>query len=100
MYFSRSDIPSNARANNTQMLKAYHIVPFRKSFLIQYAHWEKGALEQIEHNEYLRIIEKGYKIRAVHVESDAVSVDTQQDLEYVGDKMLTDPWFIKYADLI
>jgi 3-deoxy-manno-octulosonate cytidylyltransferase (CMP-KDO synthetase) len=90
MYLSREDIPSNARVDNPQMLKAYHIVPFRKDFLLQYAKWEKTELEQIEFNEYLRILEKGYKIQAVRVESDAISVDTKQDLELVRYKMKTD----------
>lgn len=97
MYFSRADIPSNARVDNPPMLKAYHIVPFRKNFLLQYAQWDKGNLEKIEFNEYLRILERGHRIRAVHVESDAVSVDTADDLEYVRDKMLTDRWFPQYA---
>ncbi len=90
MYLSRADIPSDARVNNPQMLKAYHIVPFRKDFLLQYAKWEKTELEKIEFNEYLRILEKGYKIQAVRVESDAVSVDTEQDLEFVRGKMKMD----------
>jgi len=67
MYFSRSDIPSDARTIEPKMLKAYHIVPFRKNFLLRYAQWEKTELEQIEFNEYLRILENGYKIQAVHV---------------------------------
>ena len=96
MYFSRADIPSDARVETPPMLKAYHIVPFRKSFLLEYAQWEKGALERIEFNEYLRILERGHKIRAVHVESDAVSVDTEADLEFVRDKMLQDPVFQLY----
>ncbi len=97
MYFSRADIPSNARVENPPMLKAYHIVPFRKNFLLQYAQWEKGTIEKIEFNEYLRILERGHRIRAVHVESDAVSVDTADDLEYVRQKMITDQWFPQYA---
>jgi 3-deoxy-manno-octulosonate cytidylyltransferase (CMP-KDO synthetase) len=96
MYFSRSDIPTDARVYNPSMLKAYHIVPFRKSFLMQYAKWDKGSLEKIEDNEYLRILEKGYRIRAVHVESDAISVDTADDLKYVREKMIMDPWFSQY----
>lgn len=96
LYFSRTDIPSDARTPNPQLLKAYHIVPFRKSFLLQYTQWEKGILERIEFNEYLRILEKGYRIRAVHVESDALSVDTQEDLEYVRQKMISDSFFPLY----
>ena len=97
LYLSRSDIPSDARVTKPPMLKAYHIVPFRKNFLLQYADWNKGELEKIEFNEYLRILEKGYNIRAVHVESDALSVDTQSDLDYVRDKMKTDAFFQHYS---
>ena len=97
MYFSRTDIPSDARVDCPPLLKAYHIVPFRKDFLIEYSKWEKGRLEKIEFNEYLRILEKGYKIRAVHVESDALSVDTEEDLEYVRKKMKNDIYFLQYA---
>jgi 3-deoxy-manno-octulosonate cytidylyltransferase (CMP-KDO synthetase) len=96
MYLSRADIPSDARVSNPKMLKAYHIVPFRKYFLLQYAKWKKTELEQIEFNEYLRILEKGHKIQAVRVESDAVSVDTQDDLNYVIKKMKEDKLFNKY----
>lgn len=100
MYFSRADIPSGARVDDPPMLKAYHIVPFRRDFLLQYASWEKGTLEQIEFNEYLRILERGHKIRAVHVESDAVSVDTAEDLEYVREVMKQDPLFQQYSHLV
>jgi 3-deoxy-manno-octulosonate cytidylyltransferase (CMP-KDO synthetase) len=96
MYLSREDIPSGSRTPEPEMLKAYHIVPFRKPFLLQYASWEKGRLERIEFNEYLRILEKGYKILAVKVESSAVSVDTPQDLEYVRKQMATDDVFPTY----
>ena len=96
MYFSRADIPSDARVDCPPLLKAYHIVPFRKDFLLRYVSWEKGKLERIEYNEYLRILEKGYKIRAVRVESDAVSVDTKEDLKFVREVMPSDPIFNKY----
>jgi len=96
MYFSRADIPSDARVDNPPLLKAYHIVPFRKEFLLEYSQWDKGELERIEYNEYLRILERGHRIRAVHVESDAVSVDTLKDLEFVREKMQADPFFSHY----
>jgi 3-deoxy-manno-octulosonate cytidylyltransferase (CMP-KDO synthetase) len=98
MYFSRTDIPSDARVDCPPLLKAYHIVPFRKDFLIEYSKWEKGRLEKIEFNEYLRILEKGHKIRAIHVESDALSVDTNEDLAYVRKEMASDPFFHKYSE--
>ena len=96
MYVSRADIPSNSRFEEPPRLKAYHIVPFRKEFLLEFTKWKKGALEQIEFNEYLRILEHGHRIRAVHVESDVVSVDTEDDLEFVRKKMLSDPFLQKY----
>ena len=47
-------------------------------------------------NEYLRILEHGHRIRAVHVESDVISVDTVDDLEYARKSMRSDPWLQKY----
>ena len=98
MYLSRSDIPSNARTADAPMLKAYHIVPFRRKFLLEYATWPAGRLETVEFHEHLRILERGHSIRAVKVESSAVSVDTLDDLEYVRRLMVSDPIFEQYKD--
>ena len=96
LYASRSDIPSDSRTKDPSRLKVYHIVPFRKPFLLKFSKWEKGTLEKIEFNEYLRILEHGERIRAVLVDSDAVSVDTYEDLEYVRKIMLEDELFETY----
>jgi 3-deoxy-manno-octulosonate cytidylyltransferase (CMP-KDO synthetase) len=96
MYFSRLDIPSSLEDLSRPLLKAYHIVSFRKDFLLQYSKWERSNLEKIEFNEYLRILEKGYKIKAIQVESSAISVDTIKDLEYVKKLMIRDRFFEKY----
>jgi len=96
LYFSRSDIPSSARTADPEMLKAYHVVAFRKPFLLEYARWPQGRLERIEYNEYLRILEKGHQIRAVLVESTAVSVDTEEDLRIVRERMATDSLWLQY----
>jgi len=98
LYLSRSDIPSDARTPDAPMLKAYHILPFRREFLLEYASWPPGRLEQVEYHEHLRILERGHSIRAVRVESSAVSVDTPEDLEYVRGLMLEDPLFPRYRD--
>ena len=97
MYFSRSDIPSNSRSNDDEMLKAYHIIPFKKDFLLKYSNWEPTRLEKIEFNEYLRILEKGYEIKAVEVSSAAISVDTKEDLDIVEKQMKTDEFFHLYS---
>lgn len=98
MYLSRSDIPSGERTPRPEMLKAYHVLPFRKSFLLEYAGWGKGRLERIEYIEHLRILERGRKILAVKVDSSAVSVDTPEDLEFVRAAMPTDSCFARYRD--
>ncbi|MBM22950.1 MAG: 3-deoxy-manno-octulosonate cytidylyltransferase [Gammaproteobacteria bacterium] len=97
MYLSRNDIPSTQRNKKAQRLKAYHVVPFRKKFLLQYTKWKPTALEQIEFNEYLRILEKGFTIKAAEVSSSAISVDTPQDLAFVRKKMPEDSHFKKYS---
>ena len=96
MYFSREDIPSNSRHADAKMLKAYHIVPFRKKFLIEYSKMERTELEKVEFNEYLRVLEHGFKIRGIEVDSDAISVDTKEDLELVRNQMIKDAFFKKY----
>ena len=98
MYLSRADTPSCPRTTDPSMFKACHILPFRIYFLHKYVSWPEGKLEQIEYHEHLRILEKGYPIRAVEVASSAVSVDTQEDLRIVREKMLYDPYFIEYKD--
>lgn len=96
MYISRNDLPSNARVEVKEMLKAYHVVSFRKDFLIKYASLKQTPLEKIEYNEYLRILEYGYKIQGVMVDSDSVSVDTEDDLKYVTKKMKNDETYHQY----
>jgi len=96
MYLSRADIPSDARSEHNSFYKAYHIVPFRKSFLEKYSKWQKTKLEKIEFNEYLRILEKGYKIKGVKVDSNAISVDTNSDLMEVKKLMEKDELFMRY----
>jgi 3-deoxy-manno-octulosonate cytidylyltransferase (CMP-KDO synthetase) len=97
LYLSRSDIPSTARARHATMLKGYHVVAIRKSALLRFAAWRPGYLERIEFIEHLRFLEHGEKIRAVAVRSDAISVDTEDDLAYVRSAMPRDELFMKYA---
>jgi len=58
--------------------------------LLQYSAWPQTPLEKVEYNEYLRILEHGYKIRAVKVDSAEISVDTEEDLEIVRQRMKSD----------
>jgi 3-deoxy-manno-octulosonate cytidylyltransferase (CMP-KDO synthetase) len=96
MYMSRVDIPSDARTKVRELLKAYHVVSFRKPFLLKYSKMKTSPLEKIEYNEYLKILEHGYKIQGVLVDSDSISVDTPEDLDFVRKKMLKDPLYPIY----
>ena len=96
LYLSRKDIPSCSRKKIDHINKAYHIVPFRKEFLLHYANLPKSPLEIIENNEYLRILENGYKLKAIIVDSDAISVDTQEDYMIVNKLMPKDKYFKRY----
>ncbi len=90
LYCSRTDLPSDARAEIPELLKMVFIVPFRKAFLLKYSNWEPTPLETLEFNEYLRVLEHGYKMRAVRVEDAKISVDTPGDLEEVRHLMKQD----------
>ncbi|MFC2140542.1 3-deoxy-manno-octulosonate cytidylyltransferase, partial [Candidatus Auribacterota bacterium] len=68
LYSSRTDLPSDARSEVENMWKVVFIVPYKKEFLLRYASLKPTPLEKIEYQEYLRILEYGYKIRAVPVE--------------------------------
>lgn len=97
LYFSREDIPSTSRVDHTDFLKVYHIVPFRKEFLLEYPTLERPVLETTEFNEYLRVLYHGQKIITEKVISDCISVDTEDDLAYVREKMPEDPIFKEYS---
>ncbi|MFA6078176.1 MAG: 3-deoxy-manno-octulosonate cytidylyltransferase [Candidatus Omnitrophota bacterium] len=96
LYCSRNDLPSDARSQVDTMLKMCFIVPFRREFLMKYSSWEQTPLEKTEFNEYLRILENGYKIRAVNVDSAHISVDTPEDLEAIRALMKTDKLIKRY----
>ena len=98
MYLSRSDIPSNSRTKNPHLLKAYHVLGFRKEFLMKYVKWDETYLEKIEYHEHLRILERGHKIKAVKVDSRGISVDTEIDLIEVKNQMVNDSYYKTIMD--
>ena len=96
MYMSRSDIPSPARSKVESLYKLYCIIAFRRQFLIQFASWPPTPLEQIEYIEYLRILEHGFRMRAVPIEEYTTSVDTPEDLRFIKKMMERDKIKLKY----
>ena len=96
LYMGREDIPSRTFEMTVYLNKLYCILPFKKDFLLKFSLWEQTPLELIEHIEYLRILENGYKMRGVIVDSVAESVDTPENLELVRKLMKKDRIKYKY----
>lgn len=90
LYCSRTDLPSDALTPVNTLQKMCFIVAFRTPFLLQYASWEPTPLEQVEYNEYLRVLEHGELLRAVRITDAKISVDTQEDLKIVRGLMKND----------
>lgn len=96
IYFSREDIPSPSRSGVVKFLKAYHLISFRKKFLSEYVQLEKTPLESIEGHDHLRMIENGIKVQIGIVDHNSISVDTQEDLDWVRNQMKECPIFSLY----
>ena len=76
LYFSRSPIPSSGKTFLHLGLYAY---PAR--FLRIFRSLAPTPLERAERLEQLRILENGFRIRVVEVESESWGIDTLVDLE-------------------
>tara|TARA_A200000159_G_scaffold163993_1_gene192035 strand:- start:2498 stop:3259 length:762 start_codon:yes stop_codon:yes gene_type:complete len=95
MYISRNDIPSNARNKVDYMLKAYHLMTFRKDTILEYFKMDKTPLEKIEDHEHLRLLEEGYKITGLIVDDDCISLDTREDLLVIEEKLKKESFFLE-----
>jgi 3-deoxy-manno-octulosonate cytidylyltransferase (CMP-KDO synthetase) len=76
LYFSRSPIPSSGNSFLHLGLYAY---PAR--FLRTFQTLKPTPLEQAERLEQLRVLENGFRIRVVEVDSQSWGIDTPADLE-------------------
>lgn len=91
LYFSRSTIPwerDRFALSKTSIgdfyLRHIGIYAYRAGFIRQYIRWQPSSLEKIEMLEQLRVLWYGEKIHvAVALETPAIGVDTQEDLDKV-----------------
>lgn len=89
LYFSRStipfvrDVPLPDWLGRSVHYKHIGLYVFRKDFLLQYMELPATPLESLEKLEQLRILEHGYRIKAVVTTHNSISVDTPEDLEQV-----------------
>lgn len=97
MFITRNDIPSDARSRQLPMWKAYRCLAFRRDFLEFYTtKLQHMELDLREADDHLRILENGYIMQGVIVESDAFSVDRVEDLEKMRVRMAKDATFQRY----
>jgi len=97
LYFSREPIPSRKKGVSRVIpAKQICVVPFRRSFLLEYTQMEPTALEIAESVDMMRIVENGLKIRMVFTRHPTVSVDTKKDLNAVTKIMARDELFKRY----
>ncbi|MFH1824980.1 MAG: 3-deoxy-manno-octulosonate cytidylyltransferase [Candidatus Firestonebacteria bacterium] len=84
LYFSRSIIPSLVRTNKFDFFyKHIGVYVYKKDFLLKFVGLKQSRLENIEKLEQLRVLENGYKIKAVITPYDTIPVDTLNDLKKV-----------------
>jgi len=85
LYFTRASIPyerdNRGKLPKTAAYKHLGVYGFRRDFLLKFASWPTGVLEEIEQLEQLRAQENGAKIRVVITPFDSQCVDTPEDLE-------------------
>jgi 3-deoxy-manno-octulosonate cytidylyltransferase (CMP-KDO synthetase) len=97
LYFSRSpiphvrDLPEAAWRSSTTLYKHIGLYVYQRTFLLTYASLPQTPLERAEKLEQLRILEHGYRIRAVVTNHDTIPVDTPADLDRVRTLMATNP---------
>ena len=80
MYFSRSPVPY-FRNGKVGVMRSGGLYAFTNDFLQKYTKMESTPIELCESLEQMRVLEHGYRIRAVRVKDNAFGVDTPQDLE-------------------
>jgi 3-deoxy-manno-octulosonate cytidylyltransferase (CMP-KDO synthetase) len=81
------------------MWKGYYLVSFSKNILDKFVYEMKGSeLNERESLNENKLLEYGYKIKAVKTDTNALSVDTPEDLEIVREMMKKDELFHLYKD--
>lgn len=91
-YFSRSPLPSLARASGKKEFQGFFgfkhlgLYVYRRDVLLAFPKLSPGFLEKIEQLEQLRLLEHGYAIGVVETSHDSIGVDTPEDLALLRDQ--------------
>jgi 3-deoxy-manno-octulosonate cytidylyltransferase (CMP-KDO synthetase) len=92
LYFSRAAIPFQRDVESGFSGVAYKhlgLYAYRREFLLRLAALPKTPLERAESLEQLRVLEHGYRLRAVETDHDSIGVDTPEDLDHVRNSLIT-----------
>jgi 3-deoxy-manno-octulosonate cytidylyltransferase (CMP-KDO synthetase) len=81
LYFSRAPIPYSP--SGAPAYKHVGLYVYRRDFLLMLTSLPQTPLELAESLEQLRVLEHGFRIRAVETQYDSIGVDTPEDLERV-----------------
>jgi 3-deoxy-manno-octulosonate cytidylyltransferase (CMP-KDO synthetase) len=83
IYFSREPIPTRSKTKDIPMKKQVCIIPFTRSFLLEYTALEPTPLEIAESVDMMRVLEHGLKVKMVPTLYSSHAVDTPDDLTKV-----------------
>lgn len=89
MYMSRNPIPYPKSNVDYSFYKQVGIMGFKKDALLDYTTENRSKLEKIEDIEQLRFLNMNIKIKAIKINTDAMSVDTPKDVIRIK-KMMED----------
>jgi len=84
LYFSRSPIPFQASDYFWQHIGIYG---YQKTFLLRFSRLPASRLEKAEDLEQLRVLENGFRIKAIETLHSSLSVDTPEDIIKVEKKI-------------
>jgi 3-deoxy-manno-octulosonate cytidylyltransferase (CMP-KDO synthetase) len=81
LYFSRSPIPyARDGGMPNGALRHIGVYAYRRDFLMKFAAFDVGVLENVEKLEQLRALERGYRIKVIESAAPSMEVDTADDL--------------------
>ena len=80
LYFSREAIPTKSKIDKIPMKKQVCVIPFRRTFLLDYTAWDPSPLEIVESVDMMRVLEHGFKVKMVNTKHQTYAVDTAEDL--------------------
>jgi len=89
LFMSRQPIPSGA--GHDGRLRQLGVIGFRRDFLEAFASLPPTPLERAESIDMLRVIEHGFKVRAIQTVHESFGVDTVEGLRAAEARLADDP---------